>query len=304
MKNLMGLGYQNQLDYLRSDGSFSPFGKKDGFGSVWLTAQTAGALQGASKYIDVDPNIIRNALEWVVNKQQRDGSFQEEGEIAHKVQADPVALTSLVVLGFLDNKRNLTSTIRNSMNKAIDYIALNWETLDDPYYLSITTYVLHKALHPSKDPSFAELEGLSTESKGKKWWPMVVPEDWKRNPRIDDPNTIMIETASYALLTLADRGSITDALPVVSWLFSQQNSHGGYVSTSDTFVALKALAEFNIGFSIQERNTAMSIQYAFLDNVKRMEVTSSYPLRLLRSSLPEETDQVLIQDNNLFQRPL
>ena len=295
LKHLMGLGYQNQLNYLRNDGAFSPFGKKDGFGSIWLTAQTAGALQGASKYIDVDEVVIQRALSWVVSKQQRDGSFKEEGEISHKIQSDPVALTSLVVLGFLDNKRNLTSTLRNSMNKAIDYIALNWETIEDPYLLSIVTYALHKAIHPSKDPAFAALDGLSTETKDKKWWPMTFPEDWQRNPRIEQPNTQIIETAAYALLTLADRGSISDAVPVVAWLFSQQNSHGGYVSTSDTYVALKALAEFNIGFSIQDRNTDMSIQYAYLDNVKRLEVTSAYPIRMLRSSLPDETDQVRIR---------
>jgi CD109 antigen len=243
----------------------------------------------------VDPGVIQNALAWVVSKQQRDGSFKEDGEISHKVQSDPVTLTSMVVLGFLDNKRNLTSTVRNSMNKAIDYIALNWETLEDPYYLSVVTYALHRALHPSKDPSFAAFDKFSTETKDKKWWPMLLPEDWKRNPRSERPNTLMIETAGYALLTLAARGSISDAVPVVNWLFSQQNSHGGYVSTSDTYVALKALAEFNIGFSIQDRNTDMSIQYAFLDNVKRMEVTSAYPIRMLRSSLPEETDQVRIR---------
>jgi len=184
------------------------------------------------------------------------------------------------------------------MNKAIDYLALNWESVEDPYHLSIVTYALHKALHPSKDPAWAALEPLSSETKEYKWWQMELPDDWAENPRSKERNTINIETTSYALLILADRGSISDAVPVVNWLFSQQNGHGGYASTSDTFVALKALAEFNIGFSIQDRGTNMRIQYAFLDTVKSMEVSSSFPVRLLKSDLPPETDQVRIRTTN------
>ena len=184
------------------------------------------------------------------------------------------------------------------MNKALDYLALNWESVEDPYHLSIVTYALHQALHPSKDPAWATLEPLSSDTKEFKWWQMQVPEDWAENPWSKERNTINIETTSYALLTMADRGSISDAVPVVNWLFSQQNGHGGYASTSDTFVALKALAEFNIGFSIQDRGTNMRIQYAFLDTVKSMEVSSSFPVRLLKSTLPPETDQVRIRTTN------
>ena len=39
------------------------------------------------------------------------------GSVTHRMQTNPVTLTALSVLGFLDNKRNMTASIRNTMNK-------------------------------------------------------------------------------------------------------------------------------------------------------------------------------------------
>ena len=294
-KHIMELGYQNQLDFLRKDGSFSPFGKSDGFGSVWLTSQTAGALQGVSAYIDVDPEVIHRSLSWLVKQQKPDGSFQEEGQISHTIQSNPVSLTAFAVLGFLENKRNLTSTLRNSMNKAIDFVALRWQDLKDPYELSVVTYALHVAQHPAKDQAWPTLQSLEKREDGKTWWERELPEDWSRNPWQKEPNTINIEMTAYALLCLTERKSITDAVPVTNWLFTQQASSGSFASTSDTYVALKALTQFSIGFSIKDRNTDMSIQYAYLDNVKRFKVSSENPTTMQKRILPEETREVKLR---------
>ena len=227
--------------------------------------------------------------------QAPDGSFREQGDLSHPVQASPAALTAFSVLGYLDNKRNLTATVRNSMNKAIDYIALQWQGLEDLYELSLVTYALHKAVHPAKDQAWNVLESLS-ESKGdKKWWPYQLPEDWAANPWRLTPNTISIETTAYALLCLTERGEITDAVPVTNWLYSQQSATGSFASTSDTYVALKALSEFSIGFSIQDRNTDMSVQYAYLDNVRRMQVSSSNPTTMQKRILPQATREVKVR---------
>lgn len=294
-KSLMELAYQDQLNYLRKDGSFSPFGRNDGFGSIWLTSQTAGVLQGASKYIDMDSTVIRKSLFWLVDHQKPDGSFQEDGAISHRIQANPVSLTAFTVLGFLENKRNLTASLRNSMNKAIDYVALHWQDLVDPYDLSVVTYALHAASHPAKDQAWAVLESLAKTKGDNKWWQRELPEDQAKNPWQSAPNTINIEMTSYALLTLADRGEITSAVPVTNWLFKQQAAHGSFASTSDTYVALRALTQFSIEFSIQERNTDMSIQYAYLGNVRRMEVSSENPTLMQKRNLPEETREVKIR---------
>ena len=233
----MRLGYQRQLVYRHGDGSFSPFGKTDTYGTVWLTAQTAGALQRASRYVDIDPRVIDVALTWLVDRQKRDGSWKEEYGVDqyHRIQSNQVTLTAFTVLGFIENKYNLTASYRNSMNKAIDYIALNWGTIKDPYDLALVSYTLHKAVHPAKDSAWAQLESLAQTKGDQKWWSHPIAEAEINNPWHQEPNTENIEMTSYALLCLTERGGISDAVPVTNWLFSQMNLNGGFASTSDTY---------------------------------------------------------------------
>ena len=48
----------------------------------------------------------------------------------------------------------MDGNLRNSLNKGINYLAENWDSIDpkvNPHSLAIVTYALHLALHPEKD---------------------------------------------------------------------------------------------------------------------------------------------------------
>ena len=47
-------------------------------------------------------------------------------------------------------------------------------------------------------------------------------------------NPIDIEMTSYALLVYAANNQFTDGLPVMKWITSQRNPHGGFSSTQVT----------------------------------------------------------------------
>lgn len=49
---------------------------------------------------------------------------------------------------------------------------------------------------------------------------------------------------SYGLLAILNSGLPTNALPIVKWLVNQRNELGGFQSTQDTFIGLKALAKY------------------------------------------------------------
>merc|ERR1719373_117487 len=181
------------------------------------------------------------------------------------------------------------------MNKAIDYVASNWRSIQDLYDLSLVTYALHRAVHPDKDSAWKQLESLAKESEGKKWWMTDIPELEATNPWHKAPNTETIEMTSYALLCLTERGGISDAVPVTNWLFSQMNTNGGFASTSDTYTALLALTEYGKGFEVQNRNTDMSIQYDYLNTVRRMKVSSEAATVMQKRILPGETREVGIR---------
>ena len=78
------LGYQRELTYQRNDGSFSAFGQSDSSGSMWLTAFVAKSFQKAQAFIYIDDEVIIKAVDWMIRRQNRDGSFPEPGRIIHK----------------------------------------------------------------------------------------------------------------------------------------------------------------------------------------------------------------------------
>lgn len=108
IKSYTEKGYQRQLTYRHTDGSFSAFGKSDKSGSTWLTAFVAKSFEQAASFIDIDENIIDEALKWLSKHQQDDGSFIEIGTVSHKAMqggtSKGVALTAYVLTAFLENE--------------------------------------------------------------------------------------------------------------------------------------------------------------------------------------------------------
>lgn len=106
-KKYLDLGYQRQLTYKHKDGSFSAFGSTDKTGNVWLTAYVARFFRQASKYTQVDEEIITNALEFLAKNQAANGSFVEVGTVLerqHALSMDKgVSLTAFALLAFLEN---------------------------------------------------------------------------------------------------------------------------------------------------------------------------------------------------------
>lgn len=66
---------------------------------------------------------------------------------------------------------------------------------------------------------------------------------------------------SYGLLALLEAGLYADALPIVKWLLNQRNELGGFQSTQDTFVGLRALSKFAESASSAYNNVQIGIRY-------------------------------------------
>ncbi len=292
---LMRDGYQRQMAFKLADGSFSAFGQSDKRGSVWITALTARYLRQARSFIEVDERVIGEALEWLLSSQSGNGSFAETGrKFNERIQDDATAMTAFVVLSLLDNSHHLSRGQRNSMNRAISYIAENWRDSESSYPLALASYVLHLADHPQKDVSYQLLESKASTADGIKFWQIDLEGD-SGNPWAEMPNSANVEITSYALLITLLRGQFDDAIPIVRWLLSQQNERGGFASTSDTYVALKALEEFSTRADIASRGSDINIQYTYLKTVRRMNVKSSEPTLVKRRILPQKTRDIRVR---------
>ena len=93
------------------------------------------------------------------------------------------------------------------------------------------TYALHKTNHPLKDEALRQLDSLATLKNGLKFWELPLEDFEKENPWTQMPNSANIEMTSYALLShfLSDEASrnFDSNIPIVEWIFTQQNSDGG-----------------------------------------------------------------------------
>lgn len=246
-KKFMETGYQRELTYKHNDGSYSAFGKYDNHGSTWLTAFVAKSFHQASKHIRIDQNIILEALNFLKNTQDKDGSFPEHGHICHRDMqggsSKGIALTAYTLITFLENKPMATK-FEEVIKKALDYVVDNLNSLDDIYSLAIANYALQLAGHEKKDMLLEKLNKMSINKDGMKHWEKDIPKSDKNEDQwFYRPNSVNVEMSAYAMQALMQADRDTDAIPVMKWLVTQRNENGGFQSTQDTVVGLQALSK-------------------------------------------------------------
>ncbi|KAH9489284.1 hypothetical protein Btru_057009 [Bulinus truncatus] len=254
--NFMESGYQRELTYKHTDGSFSAFGNSDASGSMWLTAFVSRVFHQAKAHIFIDDNVLINAINWMRGKQNADGSFPEPGNVIHKNMqgqaGSGVGLTLFVLISLLENRDVLANTnaqgvlLEESIKKALTYAEQEVAKTDDLYILNMAAYAFQLANSSQIQGVLDKLELKATVKDGRKYWhqpeqPKTTTNTW------DFPNptkAVDIEMTSYALLTYASRGNIVAGKSIMQWLTEQRNSNGGFSSTQDTVLALNALSEF------------------------------------------------------------
>jgi len=241
-------GYQNELRYQRSDGSFSAFGNNDKFGSTWLTAYVIEYFYFAKSIISIDSNTIKKAADFVQQQQATNGSFREPGRVIHvDMQGGSgagIALTAYCAIMFtiiLPGYPEYTAT----RDKAVKYLEDNFGTSSSIYELGIITNALIISKSSQADTAYILFEAKKTETSTMLYWtlPSSLP------PR-NQPRSLDIEVTAYGLLAAIKRGSGYDfILKIVQYLISKANNLGGYASSQDTVMALYALSQFGRTFS-------------------------------------------------------
>lgn len=217
-------GYQRELTFQRNDGSFSAFGQQDESGSLWLTAFVLNTFSSAREVRTIDETVLSSAANWILSHQKTDGSWDPVGFVIHnELQGGlngNLALSAFVTLSLIE----YGEAGETALNRALNYLATRMTDPEvDSYILSMITYTLTLADHPQADDALTLLMRNALVSGSGIYW---------------EPHPI--ETTGYAVLSLLLNDRI-EAQEAINWLTSQRNSLGGYGSTQDTVVALKAL---------------------------------------------------------------
>ncbi|ABE52600.1 alpha-2-macroglobulin family protein [Methanococcoides burtonii] len=236
-------GYQRELTFMHSDGSFSAFGESDGEGSLWLTSFVLSQFSGARDLTTIDENIVREAAEWIGSYQKEDGSWEAVGFVIHEDMMGGVsgtyALTAYVTLA-LDEYGYAAPIV---MENARSYLEAELDKQDDPYALAIGTLALQKLESDRADESMEKLLELAKEDENGVYWGYddVMPEPYEYGGYGFHPiSSKNVETTAYATLALIETND-PRASSSLKWIAAQRNSNGGFSSTQDTVMAFRAL---------------------------------------------------------------
>ena len=243
-EHLMLVGYQRQLTYRRSDGSFSAFGNSDPVGSLWLTAFVLKTFAEARDLMYIDRTVLDEAAAWIEDHQLRDGSFESVGFLHHQELLGGLqgrdALTAYVAIALLEAGRD------HATANAITYLEGRLDSIEDPYTMAVTAYALELAGSAATDEAYEKLMSMAQEDEnGALFWGGDGPpiEDY---PSPGHGNrSAAIETTGYALLALIEHGDLVSASRAAKWLAGQRNALGGFGSTQDTVVSLNALTSLS-----------------------------------------------------------
>ncbi len=224
-EHFLTVGYQRQLTFRHEDGSFSAFGESDDTGSLWLTAFILGTFSGARDVTTIDETILTEAADWIESYQKPDGSWEPVGFICHKEMlggsAEGYGLSAFVTIALADYGQ----TDPNCLNAASQYLQANVTSVnDDAYALAIAALAFTRLGETAAAQTAVDrlLELAISDDSGIHWEPLPV------------------ETTAYAALAMIEL-EMAQANAAIKWLALHQNSQGGFGSTQDTVMALKAL---------------------------------------------------------------
>jgi len=253
LDKMMVTGYQRELTYRRTDGSFSAFGMQDKEGSLWLTAFVLKCFAQAKDLIYIDQQVLDSAAAWIKSHQKSDGSFEAVGFVHHQEMLGGMsgkdALTAYVAISLLEAGEKTASA------KAIACLESNLAGAEDVYTLAMTAYALEMAGSSKTAQAYQNLMAKAKQGEQGLYWgdePKPITEQpspaakagFAQRMPYQENRTAVVETTAYAMLALIEHGDKVNAGKAGQWLTAQRNAFGGFDSTQDTVVGLQALTTY------------------------------------------------------------
>ena len=277
---LMITGYQRELTYRRSDGSFSAFGQSDPEGSLWLTSFVLKSFAQAKGLIFIDDAVLDRAAQWITSQQNSDGSFDPVGFVHHSEMIGGVqgkdALTAYVATALFEAGE------KTAASRAVSYLQGRLDDIADPYTMALVAYALEMGGSNQRDAAYNKLMQMAKEDENGLHWgeavatDAIVPFDQEQGkmampvrPGGNRSQTTGIEATAYATLALAKHGDALNSSRAAKWLVSKRNAYGGYGSTQDTVVSLQALTALASG-ARADVDLTVSIKAGSLDKQVRI----------------------------------
>ncbi|XP_063152035.1 alpha-2-macroglobulin-like [Candoia aspera] len=252
-------GYQRQLNYKHSDGSYSTFGESSlKPGNTWLTAFVLKSFAQARSMIHVEQRHITDAQTSLAIMQLENGCFRSTGSLLNNALQggvdDQITLSSYITIALLETHLPVTHTLVRNALFCLETAAQEKEV--PVYTRALMAYAFALAGKEEKRQEMLDFlqkvavkeedGSIHWERPGKQKKTLDLPYYYPQAPSAE------VEMTSYALLACLKKKpspsqeELMTAALTVRWLIKQQNPSGGFSSTQDTVVALQALCQYRI----------------------------------------------------------
>ncbi|XP_037812884.1 pregnancy zone protein-like [Lucilia sericata] len=287
LRSSIEVAYQQQLSFRHENGGYSVFGNGiDEEPSTWLSAYVVRYFLKASQFISIETKVIESALEYLSGQQKSNGEFPYTGYLLNPKHKNPHGLTAFILLAFLENEKYALQ-YQEIIQNGVEFLNSNLNYTNDIYALALITTALKRAEHPRANPLIKQLNSLSKEQSGLKWWTS------------DDQNLANdIEITAYSAMAVLETPG--DHTSILKWLIEQRNANGGFTSSYDTVVGMEALVKFSEIYK-NLKNVDLKISYSARDlegtEVAKSEffVNSNNILDLQLHELPKTTRHITFE---------
>ncbi|MFH1613405.1 MAG: MG2 domain-containing protein [bacterium] len=236
-EQFINLGYQRLLSFEVSGNGFSWFGNAPA--NQILTAYGLMEFNDMKNVHNIDEEVIKRTQNWLLDKQQADGSWIPDKEYLHsdiwqKIQNSNLLVTSYILWGLLE------SGLKNDkIEKAVNYLKNNLKENDDAYILGLCANAM---VVYNKDNKFT-LEILKKLDKKKKeennivyWTSDISTITYSKN------KTAHLETTSLITYALLKSQKYPETInKALAFLIQEKDSNGTWYSTQATVLVLKSL---------------------------------------------------------------
>uniref|UniRef100_A0A673L9Z4 NTR domain-containing protein n=1 Tax=Sinocyclocheilus rhinocerous TaxID=307959 RepID=A0A673L9Z4_9TELE len=226
--NHISTGYQQQLVYRKSDGSYAAWIHIPS--STWLTAYVAKVFSMATNLVTIDDNVICSALKWLIHhKQLPEGSFKEESAVIHREMVNYRGSDAGVLLvKMMPPSWRSVFSLHESIRKAVSFLEGRLLQLTNLYAVALTSYAMASANKLNED---ILMKHSSQHEAGRSW-------------NVSGQHHHSLEATAYAVLALVKDKDFDKAGEAVHWLNRQQSHYGGSGTTQATIMVFQAVAEY------------------------------------------------------------
>ena len=260
--NYIETGYQKILTYEvpSEKGGYSLYG--DAPAEIVLTAYGLMEVKDLSEVYEVDEKVLKNMKEYILGKQNINGSFDIDKKYSYGVvnTSNELALNAYIIWALSESFPE-----EKALEKSVEYLEGKIDEVTDNYTLALMANVFANTNSKKTNAVISKLvKNIKTENNNIAYLTSNIKDYYGSYGRYQNLQTTALTSLA---LTKTNSNSKTN-LKLINHIISGKDTYGTWGTTQATILSLKALVEYEGNTTIKEQEIKVSLN----DDNKKIQV--------------------------------